>query len=533
MPNVGQQNAKQNSKNRVGGLTETICRQLEERAISSEVAVKFGVGLIKGTGGSELLALPYKIQGKTHSYKVRPVNSKNPCFWSGSEEDRGKHFFNVDCLSDPSLSDFPLIITEGELDCLTILPHYPKCVSVPNGANLKSIPLDDERSDTAFEYLNNSIDLLRNVKEIIIATDGDRAGRVLAKDLALRLGKPRCKWVEYPLKRSVRQELLEDSAIDQSERCKDINDSVKEWGEKAIHGVIGNAKWWAVSGVYTLDQLPPLPEPEVFRTGMGKLDDHLGIRLGDFSVVTGIPSHGKSTFVNDAICRLSLKHNLKIAFASFEQPPQIDHKRNLERWLSATGPAGLSSLLTSQDDKSDLAAGGRSHSTSFLVSKYINSKFVFIVKEDDESADLDWLLEKMSVCVIQHDVDIIVIDPYNEIDHSRDFRQSSTDYIGDSIKKLKRFASRYSVHVMVVAHPTKLGEKADGTLPIPNLYNIEDSRHWYNKCDVGLVVHRIGDDSIVRVLKSRYHDILGTTGQVMFGFNKSTARYYEKENFKT
>ena len=124
MSNVGQQNVKKNQQEKMMGLTETICRQLEERGISSETAVKFGVECKKGTGGSELLALPYKLQGKTHSYKVRPVNSKNPCFWSGSEEERGKHFFNVDCLSDPSLSDYPLIITEGELDCLTILPYF-------------------------------------------------------------------------------------------------------------------------------------------------------------------------------------------------------------------------------------------------------------------------------------------------------------------------------------------------------------------------------------------------------------------------
>ena len=125
-----------------------------------------------------------------------------------------------------------------------------------------------------------------------------------------------------------------------------------------------------------------------------------------------------------------------------------------------------------------------------------------------------------------------MIDPYNEIDHSRDYRQSSTDYIGDSIKKLKRFASKYDVHVMVVAHPTKLGEKSDGTLPIPNMYNIEDSRHWYNKCDVGMVVHRIGDSTLLRVLKSRYHEILGTTGQVKFRFNPNTGRYNEEEEIE-
>ncbi len=513
MLSVGQQNANQNSQDQVMDLTETLCRQLEDRGISSETAVMFGVRS-KEIGGSECLALPYKINGKDTCYKVRPVNSKKICFWSGSEDDRGKHFFNVDCLSDPSLTDYPLIITEGELDCLTLLKHYPKTVSVPNGANLKSIPLDDERSNTAFEYLENAIDRLRDVKEIILCTDGDRAGRVLAKDLALRLGRPRCRWVNYPFKDN-----------DQSERCKDVNESVQIYGEKILPKIIEKAEWWAVSGVYRLDQLPPLPSPEVFKTGMGRLDNHLGIRLGDFSVVTGIPSHGKTTFVNDVVCRLSVKHNLKIAFASFEQPPQIDHKRNLDRWLGANfaGKQPQNHLMTSQDHKEpafDAAA---------ITEDYIKKRFVFIVKEDDETSDLDWLLEKMSVCVIQHDSDIIVIDPYNEIDHSRDFRQSSTDYIGDSIKKLKRFASKYDVHVMVVAHPTKLSEKADGTLPIPNMYNVEDSRHWYNKCDVGMVVHRMDDTTLVRVLKSRYHDILGTTGQVKFRFDPNTGRYNEEE----
>ena len=85
MPNVGQQNVKQNSLNEVKEISETICRQLEDRGISSEMAVKFGVASKKGTGGSELVALPYKLQGKTHSYKIRPVNGKNPCFWSGKD----------------------------------------------------------------------------------------------------------------------------------------------------------------------------------------------------------------------------------------------------------------------------------------------------------------------------------------------------------------------------------------------------------------------------------------------------------------
>tara|TARA_Y100001973_G_C5190270_1_gene330535 strand:+ start:143 stop:1207 length:1065 start_codon:yes stop_codon:yes gene_type:complete len=352
--------------------------------------------------------------------------------------------------------------------------------------------------------------LLKSVKKIIIATDGDRAGRILSEDLALRLGKPRCLWVKYPLMKS-----------DGSKHCKDLNETFNEWGKNGIQSVIEKAKWWPVSGVYTLNELPPLPEPEVYRANMGSLDRHIGIRLGDFSVVTGIPGHGKSTFVNDLCCHLIQAHNLKIAFASFEQPPQKDHKRNLMRWILKrpfTGSSEDKLNLTSQEIEK--------------AEKWINKNIVFIVKEEDETADLDWLLEKMSACVIQHDVDLIVIDPYNEIDHKRDFRQTTTDYIGDAIKKIKRFSTRYDAHVMVVAHPTKLSERADGTLPIPTLYSIEDSRHWYNKCDLGIVVHRIGNDykSIVRVIKSRYHDIIGTPGEVELRFNSRNGRY-EEETF--
>ena len=499
-------------KNQPKELTDEVIRQMEERGLSAETVVNYGVGLIKNRGGLDKIAIPFKTNGNAHSYKVRSVKSSNDgMFWIGNEDERGKHLFNEDCLRDESLKNYPLIIVEGEIDCLTLMPYYPRCVSVPNGANTKSIPMDDERSYSAFEYLHNSMDLLKDVKKIIIATDGDRAGRILSEDLAMRLGKPRCLWVKYPFKKS-----------DKSEHCKDINETFNEWGENGIQNIIEKAQWWPVSGVYTLDQLPPLPEPEVYRAGMGNLDRHLGIRLGDFSVVTGIPGHGKSTWVNDLCCRLIKSHNLKVAFASFEQPPQKDHKRNLMRWLLKrpySGEQMIEGSLTRQEIEK--------------AEQWIKQNIVFIVKEEDETADLDWLLEKMAACVIQHDVDVLVIDPYNEIDHKRDYRQSTTDYIGDAIKKIKRFSTRYDAHVMVVAHPTKLVERADGTLPIPTLYSIEDSRHWYNKCDVGVVVHRIGNDfkSIVRVIKSRYHDILGTPGEVEFRFNSGTGRYDEEEFF--
>lgn len=82
-------------------------------------------------------------------------------------------------------------------------------------------------------------------------------------------------------------------------------------------------------------------------------------------------------------------------------------------------------------------------------------------------------------------------------------------------------AAKFHVHVIVAAHPAKPArKKEDGGLSIPTLYDISDSAHWYNKADVGIVVHRDGDETIIRVAKSRYHDQIGVPGDVRAWFHK-------------
>ena len=96
--------ATKNGKSQVKELSQTIIRQLEDRGIDSEMAVKFGLGLIKGHGGSEKLALPFQVKNETLSWKVRSGASSNDgMFWIGQEDVRGKSFFNEDCLRDDSL----------------------------------------------------------------------------------------------------------------------------------------------------------------------------------------------------------------------------------------------------------------------------------------------------------------------------------------------------------------------------------------------------------------------------------------------
>lgn len=466
-------------------LSDNATTFLTDRGLDVEVALKLGLESSPSAGGGEDLIFPYLVGTETVNRKYRYLRQK------GFRQDKGgvKCVWNFNVLLDPTLANEPVIITEGELDALAAIQlGYARTVSVPDGAPPQ--PLEDdspERKDERergrkYEYLEHAKSALKDVREIILATDGDEKGRYLAHDLSIRLGKARCKWVKYPV------------------GCKDLNDTLLRYGERGVHEVFRRAEWCRVDGVYRMSELPPYPVRSRYSTGMDFLDDHYRIRMGDFAVVTGIPGDGKSTWVNDVLCRTATKHGWRVAVASFEQHPQSDHRRALRQWY-------LDGCAQDQHDRFDPSGEQLS-----AADAWIDEHFVFIVPCDEDLANLDWTLEKCAAAVIRHGVRIIVIDPWNELDHDRPGDMSLTEYTGKAIKEFKRLARSLDVHVIVVAHPTKLtgGER-------PGLYSISDSAHWANKPDVGIVVYRPdrnGAAAEVHVVKSRYHDQIGRPGKV-------------------
>jgi twinkle protein len=237
------------------------------------------------------------------------------------------------------------------------------------------------------------------------------------------------------------------------------------------------------------------------------IDDHYKVRLGDFSVVTGIPGHGKTTFINDLCCRMVELYQWPVAFASFEQSPTSDHKRNLRTWCNRKR------VIDQAPDEVDAADA------------WIEKYFSFIVPSFEDDVTLEWVLERVATSVIQHGVKMIVIDPWNEMDHDRPRDMSLTEYTGFAIKQFKALARRYQVHVIVAAHPAKQRKLEDGTYGVPSLYDISDSAQWYNKCDVGVVVHRDDKGTILRTAKSKYHEEIGFPGDERAEFNTCTGRY--------
>jgi twinkle protein len=97
-------------------------------------------------------------------------------------------------------------------------------------------------------------------------------------------------------------------------------------------------------------------------------------------------------------------------------------------------------------------------------------------------------MELFEAAVAQHEADLIVIDPYNEVEHKRGRDETETEYAGRFIRTIKRFCHRTGVPVWLVAHPRK--PQTDGNPRPPTLYDLHGSANFANKADYGLVVHR-------------------------------------------
>lgn len=233
-------------------------------------------------------------------------------------------------------------------------------------------------------------------------------------------------------------------------------------------------------GYHSLSDLPQRPSVAGIATGTGwwELDQLFKMYPGQFVVVTGIAGHGKSTFLLNVLCNMARIHGTR----SFLYVPENEmHLRDKLQAIWGTNP-----------DFDDFAAN-----QCFIQSAQPN-------RFDQAAHTLDWVLEKAIVAIERDHVDVVTIDPWNELERAKPKDMLLTDYIGHCLMLLKQFCRSMGVTVIMVAHPTKAGV-AEGKAP--GLADIEGSMNWYNKCDNGLIVVRDPEASTARVISAKCREI--------------------------
>jgi len=467
------------------------------RKIPSELAAEIGF-VSKG----KELAFEFRRNDVCMFRKMRTMDKK---FWiepAGAD----LFLFNEDCLNEPCSPDVPLIICEGEIDAASWLAAgATRVVSVPNGSAGKGGEGDiDPTNDKQFAYLWEGADLkptLKKFSRIILAVDGDAAGRVLRDELAIRLGRNRCYVVEYPT------------------GCKDANDVLQKCGPDGpdvLMHMIDNAKPLVPSKLVPLMDIPSRGALRRYDSGWEALNDHLILVPPELVVVTGTPNAGKSQWVLAWLMNLARLHRLKGAVLQFEDDPdrnQTDVMAYAEAWA--------------KDERANI------HPLS--PQQWAEKMFYSISPnedaDDEVTFDLDWLKNAIEEAALRHGCKWVLIDPWNEVEHLWKVNENETKYTNDALKQLKRMARRFQIAIIIVTHPSK-GVKGK-TIEELDLYDVSGSNAWNNKADHGIVIHRDPDDdavTFVKICKSKRWKVMGKPGTVKMKFAPERAGFSVVKN---
>ena len=425
----------------------------------------------------------YFMGGELLNVKYRD-GAKNFKLFKGAE----KVFYNIDSVVGYDYC----VIVEGEMDVAALYEAgITNAISVPNGATLKTNNLD---------YLDSCIDYFEGMDNIIIATDTDDAGLALQTELIRRLGSEICKTATF-------------------EDCKDANEYLIKHGKEKLVSRITGAKPVPLENVTTFRD----HENEVidfvnngfkpgFQIGLDNFDDIFSTYTGQFITVTGIPSSGKSDFVDQMCIGYNANYGWKTAFASPENKPNFLHAHKLMRKVWGGMPV-----------KADVHTERWNN-----VANHVNDNFYHI---DMERYSLESVLAKGAELVKRKGIKCLVIDPFNKVRATTANDNDINKYTMEYLMQIEIFAKKHDVLVIIVAHPTKMYKNDKGIIEVPTMYNIKGGGEWYDASYHGLVVHRnyLNKTVMVKVLKVKFQNLGENGAECHFKWNPESGGYIPHE----
>ena len=433
----------------------------------------------------EVICFPYFANENLINIKYRGANKSFKLFSGGK-----LIFWNYDAI----LTNDEIIITEGEIDALSwIACNMKNVISVPNGANKNT------------EYLDEVIELLSQKEKVYISTDIDSKGIELRDELIKRIGFDRCYIVDY-------------------KGCKDVNEYLIKYDFVDTLKLLDEAKLKPVEGIIQAENIYNdiydyylKGDKSGLKIGIYEIDEYISWETSRLAVCTGIPSSGKSEFVDYLLVKLNLLHGWKSVYFTPENYPLKYHYEKLHEKLIGKKFNSVSSNNIEFD----------------IAYEHINENFFYI--QPQESTCIDFILERTKFLIKSKGIKCLIIDPFNKLDHQWKSGQSETNYISGFLDKLTHFCKLYDILIILVAHPRKIDKNKDGEFLVPTLYDIAGSANFYNKTDYGFTVHRLSDNESgkmgneveVHWQKIKFKN-LGKQGVSEMNYNYNNGRFEQK-----
>ena len=433
--------------------TEIIDKYFAGRGISTETLDKFQVGA--DTNGNILW--PFYVEGELVYVKYRqPVaNPGKRKEWA--EAGAPPVLYGMD-LCKPGE---PLTVTEGMVDAISL---YEAGIR-----NVVSVPAGCEN----FLWIEKCYDWCSQFDKIILFGDNDPPGRKMIKTLATRLGEERC-WVveEYP------------------NGCKDANDILIQYGAEELVKCWKNNSEVPIQGVIDVTEIQyvdPTTIPRI-KTGIPKLEKAInGLEEGAVSLFSGAPGHGKSTLCGTLMLNAIEQGYTCVAYSG-ELSPDL-----FQRWLLLQA-AGSEWLTLQQDNLTGTQIPVVPMPVRQRIFEWMHGKlYLFDSSADVSESIADSILSVFKSMAKRKGAKLFIVDNMMTalIDAIEDEYRAQAKFMAE----LKRFAMRYSAHVIVVAHPRKI--KQDATITNDD---VAGTKYLTNLASNVIIVERPD----LRVTKTRY-----------------------------
>lgn len=442
--------------------TDQIYEYFAKRKISKETVDAYKVASDK----NGMIVFPFYMNGENVYEKFRRPWKKKP-------EEKGKEWAfpgGKPVLFGMDLCTFkePLIITEGMMDCLSLYEAgIHNAVSVPSGCE-------------NFEWIDLCYDWLDKFKSIILFGDNDEPGRRMIDTIAKRLDESRCMIVEdYP-----------DRPDAQGRACKDANEILYFYDGFELISMVENAKEIPIKGLIDLGKVRPVDPTTIprIKTNIPELDYVLGGLLeGSVTVMTGKSGDGKSTLCG------------QLALAAIEQGYNACAysgelgKQKFSQWIDLQC-AGSDYITTKWDAIRECPIPVVPFDVQDRMREWYGGKF-FLFDNDEifEKNQSKSILDVFTVAARRYGCKLFIVD--NLMTALSDC-EDETRAQGEFIVALKKFATRFSVHILVVAHPrkTKAGEsmRKDDVSGNSAIVNLADSAIVSERPNLRVIKNREG-----------------------------------------
>ena len=420
-----------------------------KRKISDKVLmrnkVSFGDGKVK---------FPFIKDGVAVNVKTRTIDKK--------------FFLEPNCELPPygydDIDNTQVIICEGEIDKLSFEEAgFQSVISLPNGTK-------------SLKFLGEYEAKFNEIKSFIIAVDGDEVGRECQEELATRLGKERCKKVKWP------------------EGIKDANELLIESGPEVLATLVANAEHWPIKGIYRIADyeeavLKLYDEGLTKGLSCGIAEDLFSVKMGECTVITGIPNHGKSTVLNQMLLNLIDGGLVSASIGQSDFKAAIFTPENLpyETYIAKTVGQWINEPFGTKTFEKRM-----SKQTLLDAMRGLN-RFLFLLSPGMGEATPENLCAMAKRLVMTEGIKCVVLDPFNKFEHQKQKLGMTDDneYVMWFLNMWKNFALNYDCHVFMVAHPRKmpLDEKTKKPV-IPSIYDILGASSWANAIDNAITIYR-------------------------------------------